>query len=138
MSGLWVGVVALLPALTGPRPRRRRELELGERRSEVEPRPADHDRRPPAGEDLVDRGVGQRRVLADGGLVVEGPDGDEPGRRLIRQDRQALVRLHCISRYELAVHPLGHRGGDPRFAARGRAEDADNRHQCILARVLSW
>ena len=62
-------VVELLVALAGAGGRRRRKLELGEGRAKVEPGSAGHDRRPPGGENLVDRCVREPCVLPDGGFV---------------------------------------------------------------------
>ena len=78
-------VVEPRPALARARLRRRRQLELRERGPQVEARPADDDRRLALGEDLVDRGVCQRRVGTDRRFLVERPDRDEP-RRAISTD----------------------------------------------------
>ncbi len=84
--------------------RRRRKLELGERRAEVEARSADDERRAAVGEDLVDRGVRELRVLADRSLVPERPHPDEAlwMRRAVREDRQAVVDLHRVGRDNFA------------------------------------
>ena len=71
-------VVEPLPALARARRRRRRQRELGERGAEVQARAAHHERRPSGREDLVDRRVSERRVLADRRDVRERPDADEP------------------------------------------------------------
>jgi hypothetical protein len=55
--------------LAQPRRRRRRQVEVDERRAQVEPRPADDDRQPPGRERLVDRRVREPLVLADRELV---------------------------------------------------------------------
>src|SRR5204863_1962047 len=56
---------------------RGRQLEIGERGSEVEAGPADDDRRASSGKDLVDRRVRQLLVLADRRLLLEPPDPDQ-------------------------------------------------------------
>ena len=121
-------VVDALPALALPRGRSRGQGEVGESGAEVEAGPPDDDRRPPGREDLVDRCLGQGRVLADGCLVVERPERHEPRGCLVREDRQAAVDLHCIGRYELGREALRQARSYPRFATGGRAEYADNRH----------
>src|SRR5262249_57247081 len=55
-------VVDALPALALARSGRRRQLEVGERRAQIEPRAADDDRRPPGRHDLVDRLMGAALV----------------------------------------------------------------------------
>ena len=61
-----------------------RERHVGERRPHVEAAPAAHDRDAAAVEDLVDRIVGEVRVLGDGALVARLPHGDEMVRRRAR------------------------------------------------------
>ena len=61
-----------------------RERHVGERRAHVEAAPAAHDRDAAAVEDLVDRIVGEVRVLGDGALVARLPHGDEMVRRPAR------------------------------------------------------
>src|SRR5579884_2511672 len=77
-------VVEPRPALPSARGRRRRQLELAERRPEVQAGAADHDRCLPGRERPVDRLLCERCVLADGGLVLERPDRDEGRSRLVR------------------------------------------------------
>ena len=80
------------------------------------------------------RGMGEWRIRPDRGLPVERPDPDHPSRlaRLVRQDRETSVDLQRIRRDQLGGNPAGDLRSDLRFAARGGAEDADNRHQRIL------
>ena len=73
-------VVQLLPALALAGLGSRRQREVGERGPQVEAGSAGDDRRPARGEDLVDRGVRERLILADRSLVVERPDPDEAAR----------------------------------------------------------
>ena len=56
-------VIEPLPSFARARCRRGGKLELGEGGPEVQTCPADDERRPAGGEDLVDRSVRQRRVL---------------------------------------------------------------------------
>ena len=73
-------VVDAPPAVARACRGRRRQPQLGERGAQIEARAADDDRRPPGGEDLVDRRMSERRVLSDRRLVVERPDRDEAHR----------------------------------------------------------
>ena len=65
------------PALAHPLRRRRAQVELGERRAQVEARAADDDRPPALREQPVDLGVGELRVLADAERRVDRQEGDE-------------------------------------------------------------
>ncbi len=82
-------VVEPLPALACSRSRRRGQIELGQGRAEVEPCAADHEWTLALVEELVDRRVGERRVLPDRGEMRERPDPDQPLRvwRAVREDR---------------------------------------------------
>ena len=126
-SGL---VVQAGRALTRSRLGRGRQRQVGERGAEVEAGAADDDRRSAGGEDLVDRSVRQRRVLAHRRLVVELPDADEARRirGLVREDREAPVRLHGVRRHEIGRNPLGNCLGNRGFATRAGPENADYRH----------
>ena len=78
-------------------------------------------------------------VFADGGLVVELPDADEPGGALglVREDGQATVDLHRVGGDELGGKPLGQRLGDGRLARGGRPEDGEDGHPRRDARTWS-
>ena len=58
-------IVPALPALTRPRLRSRRKIELDERGSKVEPGAADHDRGQAVIERRIDDAMGKLGVLAD-------------------------------------------------------------------------
>ena len=120
-------VVDALPALPRAFFRRRRQPEVGERCAEIQPRPADEHRSPAGRERVVDRGVRQPLVLADGSFMVEVPDPDQPRRLLgLRcQNRKAPVDLHRIGRDELGRKPARQLFGDATLAGGGRTE---NRH----------
>ena len=109
---------------------RRRQLELGERGSEVQSGPSHDDRRPPGLEDVVDRRVREWRVLAHRRDVRERPDSHESLRlrRPVREDRQAVVDLHRVGRDDLGREQLRDGRGDLRFPAGGRPEQADDEH----------
>ena len=66
------------PALAHPLRRRRAQIELGQRRAQVEAGAADHDRTAPGGEQIVDLGVGQLGVLAGAEGRVERQERDQP------------------------------------------------------------
>ena len=121
-------VIGALPALTRFGGRCRRQIEVDERRAQVEPRTAHDDRRHAVVECRVDRAMRQRGVLADGCLVVEAPDRDKLGRvrGLVREDRDASVDLHRVCGDQPCWNPLGKRLGDGGLARRGRAEDRDD------------
>src|SRR5207244_12672766 len=80
-------VVDRLPALALPRCRRRWQLEIRQRRPEVEPRTADEDRSSPGGDDLVDRRVREPLVAADGDVLIERYDADQTRRMRGRRGR---------------------------------------------------
>src|SRR5207302_2604135 len=67
-------VVEPAPALAGSGSRRWREVQLGQRGTEIEAGPADDDRRFATSEDLVDLRVCEPRVLRDGRLLPRIPD----------------------------------------------------------------
>ena len=73
-------VVERLPAPTDVRLGRRRELQVGQRRAQIETGPADDDRSSTAREDVVDRLVREPLKLADGHVVLDVEDADEPRR----------------------------------------------------------
>jgi hypothetical protein len=75
-------VVEPLQTVPGAGRRWRGQLEVGERRTQIKPGPADDDRRPPRAEDLVDRLVRQALVLRHGAFLVEAEVADEPRRVL--------------------------------------------------------
>ncbi|PYN11326.1 MAG: hypothetical protein DME05_24690 [Candidatus Rokuibacteriota bacterium] len=51
-------------------------------------------------------------VLRDRRLVLELPDADERGRRLVRQDREVAIQLRRIGRVQLRRDAPGKRLGD--------------------------
>jgi len=114
-----------------------RERHVGERRPHVEAAPAAHDGDPAAVEDLVDRSVGEVRILGDGALVARLPHGDEMVRdplavgrgRLVGQDRQPAVELHRVARDDLAAEHVGQLERDGALARGGGPEDRDDRHR---------
>ena len=109
-------VVERRPPLPGARRRRRRQVELGERRPEIETR-ATNDHRRPAGRRISSIAAwASGRVLPDRGLLLERPDPHQPGRvgRLVREDRQVSIDLHRVRRDELGRDPRGHLLRPPR------------------------
>ena len=79
-------------------------------------------------DELVDRLVCERGVLADGHRLREVADRDEPRRlgRLVREDRQAAVDLERVGGDDLGAE-LGREGlRDRGLAGRRRAEDRDD------------
>jgi hypothetical protein len=80
------------------------------------------------GEQRIDLGVRQLRVLRDGSFVRQLPDADEPRRslRLRRQEGQSPVGLHRVGRDDIAVDAVGDRLRDCCLARRRRAEDRED------------
>ena len=66
------------PALARALGRRRAQVEVGQRRAQVEAGAADDDRPAPGGEQAVDLGVRELRVLADAERRVERQEGEQP------------------------------------------------------------
>jgi hypothetical protein len=58
--------------------------------------------------------MGEPRVLPDGSLVLEIPDGRQArgSRRLMRENRQAAVDLHRVGGDDLSGNALRDRLGD--------------------------
>ena len=135
------GARVLVDSPLDPRQRRLvnrgRKLEIGQGCAEVEPRAARHDRRSTRGDELVDLRVRERRELADGHLLVERADPDEPGveRRLVREDRQAAVDLQRVDGHHLGPEPRRRRLCDGALARGGRAEDRDHLGKAPMARA---
>ena len=65
------------PVLARALGRRRSQIELGERRAQVQAGAADDDRAPPGGQQPIDLGVRELGVLADAERRVERQEGDE-------------------------------------------------------------
>ena len=123
-----VAVVDRLPSCAGALRWRGRKAEVGDRGAQVETGAPGNDGRPSCGEELVDGGVSEAGVLADGALVIERPDPDEPSRpcRLAGENRQAPVGLHRVAGDDLPGDATGERLGDSGLAARRRPEDRDD------------
>ena len=121
-------VVHAFPPFALPRRRRRRKLEVRERRAQVEAGAADDDRRPARGDDLVDRLVRESLVAPDRDVLVERHDADEAGRVVgsSSEDRDAGVERSRVRRDDLGVEALAQDARDRRLAARGRAVDRDD------------
>jgi hypothetical protein len=121
-------VIELLPPGPLLRARPRRQLEVRQRRAEIETGTSGHHGRTARGQELVDHRVRQLRVLRHRPLVSKRPDPNEPGRTfgLSREDRQAAVGLHRVGRQHLAFEAIRHRFGDRRLARRRRAEDGND------------
>ena len=119
------------PGSAGVAPARpRRNLEVGDRGPEIEPRAAGDDRSARALDEHVDRLVCRRRVRTDAHLLGERSDPDElrRTRRLVREDRQTAVDLHRIGGDDLGSELLGEPLGDCALARRGRSVQRNNLH----------
>jgi hypothetical protein len=119
-------VVEALQPLARPRRGRRRQLEVGQGRAQIEPGAADDDGRPAGGQDLVDCRVGQALVVRDRAFLVEAEVPDEPGLGLVGQDRQPAIDLHRIRGYELGRDQAGDFLGDGALARGRRPEDRED------------
>jgi hypothetical protein len=124
-------VVGRLPALTLARCRRRRQLEVGQRRAQIEAGAADDDGGPTCGDDLVDRRMRKPLEAPDRDLLGQRDDPDEPGGILgrRRQDRDAGKERSGVGRDDLRVDALQEDPGDRRLAARGRPVDREDLRQ---------
>ena len=123
--------VAVVAALPGP-PRllvdRGRDLQVAERRAEVQAGTAGDDGDAPCLDDLVDRRVREVGVLGDGHVLVEISNGHEPGRGdgLIREDRKASVDLERIRRDDLRSQARREPLGDGGLPGCRRPEDRED------------
>ena len=128
------------PALARAGGRGRAQVEVGQRRAQVEPRAAHDDRPPPGGEQRVDLRVGAARVVAGRGARGQRQDAHEPvlqggalgGRRRAREHLQAAVDLQRVGGDGDGILPGGaqalrERDGHGRLSHPGRAEQRDDR-----------
>ena len=108
----------------------RRNLEIGQRGSEVEARSPATTATPRAPDDLVDLGVRQRGERTDAHLLTECADPDEPRRprRLVGEDRKPAVDLHRVGRYDLRAEAVRDRFRDGALSRGGGTEDRDDLH----------
>ena len=131
-------VVGRLPPLPFAGSGRRGQLEVGERRAQVEPGAADHDRRPPRREDLVNGGVGEALVVADRDVVAQRHEPDEPrgvvGRR--GQDRDSGIERGRVRRHDLRVETLAQDSRDGGLAARRGPVDREKLRRRLSAPTL--
>src|SRR5262245_2355754 len=131
-------VVHGAPALSGARSRSRRYGEIRECSAEIEARAPDHDRRAVLGERGVDGLVRDRLVLGDRRLVVEPPDANQGGRRLVGQDGEPPIQLRRVGGDHPSRDPLGDRLRRNTLAAAGGTKDRDDGdHPTSRARTRS-
>ena len=126
-----IGVVLAADALAQARRRLRRQLQIGQRRPEVEAGAAGHDRDPPPRQRCRRSPRGGLRVAGHVAVGGQRPDADQVvrdarrgrRRRLVGEHRQARVELHRVGRDDLAIDPLGElaaprRSSPPRWRRR--------------------
>ena len=127
----------LLELLAQPGGGRGLEVEVRERRAQIQARPPDDDRRRALGQQVVDLGVRCRRVLGDAVFAVDRDISDqavleplELFRRGLGGERvQPLVHLNRVRRdgdgaLAARAQHLGHLDGDLGLPDPGRPEDA--------------
>jgi hypothetical protein len=121
-------VVEPFPACPRAVLRRRRKLEVDERGPEVETGPAADNGDPRSVDELIDRSVGQARVLADRELLGKITDGDEPSRRLrlVGENRQAALHLERVRRDDLGRELSRNALRDRGLSRCGRPEDRND------------
>ena len=106
----------------------RRDVQVDERRTEVQTRPACDDSAPPGRHEVVDLGLRKRCILAHGHRLGHVADGDETGAPggLVRQDRQAAIHLKRVGGDDLGADAIGESLRDLGLAGSRRAEDRDD------------
>ena len=131
--------ISRLDLLADRRRHRRAQVEVGERRAQVEPGAADHDRAPALGQQRVDLGVGALGVAAGAELLAGIDEGEQPvleplallRARGAAEDLQAPVDLDRVAVDRDRVLPalaqqLGERDRDAGLADGGRPEERDH------------
>ena len=123
-----IGVVGSLERGSVFRVDRCGDGEVRDRGAEVEPCPTGNDDVPVGGDQLVDLGVRERRVLADRHLLGELAEGGQASRlrRLVGQDRHPCVHLERVRRDDLRAESCSEGVCDRRLPGCRRTEDGDD------------